>query len=258
MRARSRRYRNLCSERWRRCVAAWPWARHMFSQDRILGCLRCKRCRSWHACATGTPAWLAAARMQATAANRAYCQKSSVCRQETSSSKSGSVPPWTAAAASTAYWIFLQSRLRKAHSARNRSRSPSKRSGQPGWPRTSPARPQQCRGTPRRGKCCSPGAELQARSPARRRHRRGRACRAGHGERRQRHQRSAVSWQAYPDTKARPPTASHGRPADRRRDSPVRKRRYSAPPPARPSRRFLASSTTCVNRRSVLSGVKID
>ena len=58
-------------------------------------------------------------------ANRAYCQKSSVCHQETSSSKSGSVPPWTAAAASTAYWNFLLSRPRKAYSGRNRSRSPS-------------------------------------------------------------------------------------------------------------------------------------
>jgi hypothetical protein len=143
----------------------------------------------------------------------------------------------------------LLSRPRKAHSGRNRSRSPSKRSGSA---RLAPHQSSASAAMPRNtspGKCCSPGAELQARSPARRRHRRGRACRAGHGERRQRHQRSAVSGQAYPDTKARPPTASHGRPADRRRDSPVRKRRYSALPPARPSRRFLASSTTCVNRR---------
>jgi len=44
--------------------------------------------RSWHAWRTGTPARLAAARMQATAANRAYGHKSSVCHQETSSSRS--------------------------------------------------------------------------------------------------------------------------------------------------------------------------
>jgi hypothetical protein len=37
---------------------------------------------------TGTPARLAVARMWATAANRAYCQKSSVCHQATSSSRS--------------------------------------------------------------------------------------------------------------------------------------------------------------------------
>jgi hypothetical protein len=36
--------------------------------------------RSWHAWRTGTPARLAAARMQATAAYMAYCQKSSVCQ----------------------------------------------------------------------------------------------------------------------------------------------------------------------------------
>src|SRR5690348_14670044 len=43
-----------------------------------------RRARSWHAWRTGKPARLAAARMQATAANRAYCQKSSVCHQATS------------------------------------------------------------------------------------------------------------------------------------------------------------------------------
>jgi len=62
--------------------------------------------RSWHAWRTGTPARLAA-RMQATAANRAYCQKSSACHQATSSSRSDSVPPWRAAAASTAYWSLV-------------------------------------------------------------------------------------------------------------------------------------------------------
>ena len=46
-----------------------------------------------------TPARPAAARMQATAAYMAYCQKSSDCHEATSSSRSGSVPPWTAAAA---------------------------------------------------------------------------------------------------------------------------------------------------------------
>jgi hypothetical protein len=41
----------------------------------------------------GTPPRPAAARMKATAAYRAYCQKSSACHQATSSSRSGSVPP---------------------------------------------------------------------------------------------------------------------------------------------------------------------
>jgi hypothetical protein len=38
---------------------------------------------------------------------RAYCQKSSFCHQATSSSRSGSVPPWRVAAASTANWSFF-------------------------------------------------------------------------------------------------------------------------------------------------------
>jgi hypothetical protein len=49
--------------------------------------------------------------------------------QATSSSRSGSVPPWRAAAASAAYWSLLFCRPRKVHSGRNRSRSPSKGSG---------------------------------------------------------------------------------------------------------------------------------
>jgi hypothetical protein len=73
---------------------------------------------------TGTPTRLAAARMQATAANSAYCQKSPACHQATSSSRSGSVPPCRAAAASTAYWNFEFCRPRKARSGKNRSRSP--------------------------------------------------------------------------------------------------------------------------------------
>lgn len=47
--------------------------------------------RSWHAWRTGTPVLLAAARMQPVTAYGAYCQKSSVCHQATSSSRSGSV-----------------------------------------------------------------------------------------------------------------------------------------------------------------------
>jgi hypothetical protein len=45
--------------------------------------------------------------MWATSANRAYCHKSPVCHQETSSTRSGSVPPCRAAAASTAYWSLV-------------------------------------------------------------------------------------------------------------------------------------------------------
>src|SRR5260370_10673287 len=48
--------------------------------------------RSWHAWCTGTPAPLAAARMQTTAAYTAHCQKSAVVHEATSSGTSGSVP----------------------------------------------------------------------------------------------------------------------------------------------------------------------
>ena len=49
--------------------------------------------------------------------------------QATSSSRSGSVPPWRATAASTAYWSLWFRRPRKVGSGRNRSRSPSRGSG---------------------------------------------------------------------------------------------------------------------------------
>jgi len=139
--------------------------------------------RSWHAWRTGTPARLAAARMQATAANRTYCQKSSVCHQATSSSRSSSVPPRRAAAASTTYWNIVFCRPRKVHSGRNRSCSPSRGSGSAWLARASPARRRRRGGTPRRGRCCLVGAGAQARSPARRGQRRGRALRAGHAGR---------------------------------------------------------------------------
>jgi hypothetical protein len=58
-----------------------------------------------------------------------YCQKSSACHEAASSSRSGSVPPWTLAAARTAYWNFAFCRPRKEASGRNRSRSPSRGSG---------------------------------------------------------------------------------------------------------------------------------
>ena len=91
--------------------------------------------RSWHAWRTGTPAGLAAARMQATAANRASCHKSPACHPAASSSRSGPVPPGKAAAASTAYWSLAFGRPRKVHPGRNRSRRPCQ--GQ----RVSPAGP---------------------------------------------------------------------------------------------------------------------
>jgi hypothetical protein len=51
---------------------------------------------------------------------------------------------------------------------------------QPGWPRTTPARPQQDAGTPRQGRCRFAGAGAQDRSAPQRCQRRGRARRAGH------------------------------------------------------------------------------
>jgi len=49
--------------------------------------------------------------------------------QATSSSRSGSVPPRSAVATRTAYWSFLFCRPRNVHSARNRSRIPSRARG---------------------------------------------------------------------------------------------------------------------------------
>ena len=114
--------------------------------------------RSWRAWPTGTPARLAAARMQATAANRAYCQKSSVCQQATSSSRSGSVPAWRAAAASAGSGSSCfpgRGRCTREGAARV---VPPGAAGRPGWPRTSSARPRRGAGTPRRGRCYPAGA----------------------------------------------------------------------------------------------------
>ncbi len=141
------------------------------------------------------------------ATNKAYCQKSSVCHQATSSSRSGSVSPWRAAAASTAYRSLLfagHGMCTRAGTARG---VPPRTAGPPGWPRTSPARPRPGEGTPRRERCCPAGAAAQARSPARRCQHRGRARRAGHGGRPRCPRRPAASWQAYPDGRAEPPIA---------------------------------------------------
>jgi hypothetical protein len=67
-----------------------------------------------------------------------------------------------------------------------------------GWPRTSPARPRRRGGTPRRGRCCPAGAAAQARSPAPRRQRRGRARRAGPGGQSQRPRGSALPGRHIP------------------------------------------------------------
>ena len=69
---------------------------------------------------------------QPTAANRADCQKWSVCHQGTSSSRSGSVPPWRAAAVSTAYCSLVFCRARKVRSRRNRSRNPDRSAAEGG------------------------------------------------------------------------------------------------------------------------------
>ena len=101
---------------------------------------------------------------------------------------------------------------------------PPRAAGRPGWPRTSSARPRRGGGTPRRGRYCPAGAGAQARSPARRGQRRGRARRAGPGGRSCCPQGPAASWQAYPDGRAEPPIAGRpyqqmpvGRAAQRRR-----------------------------------------
>ena len=184
--------------------------------------------KSWHACRTGTPARLAAARMQATAANSAYCHKSSVCHQATSSSRSGSVPPGgllRPARRTGASCFAGRGRFARAGTARA---VPPTAAGQPGWPRTSPARPRRRGGTPRRGTCCPAGAAAQARSPARRCQRRGRARRAGPDGRSCCPREWAASWQAYHDGRAEPPIA--GRPFQRISAAA----RYSAAtPPAR-------------------------
>jgi hypothetical protein len=129
--------------------------------------------------------------------------------------------------ASTAYWSFVFCLPRKVVSGRNRSLSPSNGSGSarlaPHQFSASAAR----RGTPRRGRCCHPGAEAQARSPARRSQRRGRARRAGHDGRSCCPQGSAASWQEYHDGRAEPPIA--GRPFQQ---MPVG-RCSAATPPAR-------------------------
>ena len=158
--------------------------------------------RSWRAWPTGTPARLAAARMSATAANRAYCQKSSVCQQATSSSRSGSVPAWRAAAASAGSGPSCfpgRGRCTREGAARV---VPPGAAGRPGWPRTGSARPRRGAGTPRRGRCYPAGAGAQARSPARRCQRRGRARRAGHGGRSRCPGGRAGSWQAYTGVRA--------------------------------------------------------
>ena len=137
--------------------------------------------RSWHAWRTGTPARVAAARMWATAANSAYCQKSPVCHQATSSSRSG--PAIEGCCSQHCVLELLVCRPRKVHSRRNCSRSPSKATGSARLALTSRVRQHPGGGIPRRGRCCFAGAGARARSPARGCQRRGRARQAGRGGR---------------------------------------------------------------------------
>ena len=105
--------------------------------------------RSWHVWRTGASARLAAARMYATAANRAYCQKSSACHQATSSSRSGSVPPGglLRPARPGAWCSACRGTCTRARTVRV---VPPTVAGQPGWPCTSSACPRRGGGTPRR------------------------------------------------------------------------------------------------------------
>jgi hypothetical protein len=163
-----------------------------------------RRARSWHAWRTGTPARLAAARMKATAANRAYCQKSSVCHQATSSSRSGSVPPWRAAAPALRSGTSCSPAHGRCTRAGTARVVPPRAAGRLGWLRTSSARPRRRGGTPRRERCCLAGAGARACSPARRCQRRGQARQAGHGGRPQCPREWAASWQAYTDGRTEP------------------------------------------------------
>ena len=115
--------------------------------------------KSRHAWRTGTPTRLAAARTYAAAANRAYCQRSSVRHRAASSSRSrvrsrraGLLRPAPRTGASRS-----GGRGRRARAGTARAVPPGP-AGRPGWPRTSPARPRRRGGTPRRGRCCLAGA----------------------------------------------------------------------------------------------------
>ena len=129
------------------------------------------------------------------------------CHQATSSSRSGSVPPWRAAAASTAYWSLLFCRPRKVHSGKNRSRSPSRGSGSarlaPHQFSASAARRRNTspgkvlsRGCSGASSLTSPEMSASRASPA---SRIWRAVTASSG--------TGASWQAYPDGRAEPPIA---------------------------------------------------
>ena len=105
----------------------------------------------------------------------------------------------------TGAWCFAgHGRCTRAGTARV---VPPREAGRPGWSRTSPARPRQGGGAPRRGRCCPAGAAAQARSPARRPQRRAPARRAPRGGRSRCPQGQAASWQAYHHGRAEPPIA---------------------------------------------------
>ena len=178
--------------------------------------------RPWHAWRTGTPARRAAARMQATAANKAHCHKSSACRQATSSSRSGSVPPRKAAATSTAHWTLVFPGRRRRPRAGTARVVPPGAAGRPGWP----APIQRAGGEVEEhlaGEGIVAGARPQARSPARRRQRHGRARRAGPGGR-SRHPRGIGRFLAGISPR-------QGRSTDRRAALPEAARHFGRPVP---------------------------
>ena len=137
----------------------------------------------------------------------ACCQNSSACHEATSSSRSGSVPPWTAAAASTAYWSIAFCRPRKVHPGSNPSRSPSRGGGSAGLAlHHSSASPARRRNTSP-GNVSLRGAGMQARPAPRRCQRRGRARRAACDARSSRPQPSAASCRACHDGRPEPSIA---------------------------------------------------
>jgi hypothetical protein len=163
--------------------------------------------RSWHAWRTGTPARPGAGgcrrppRTGRTATSRRPATRPPHQAGPVQSRHGGPLRP----APRTGAWCSAgRGRCTRAGTARV---DPPRPAGRPGWPRTSPARPRLGGGTPPRGRSYPADAAAQARSPARRRQRRGRARRAGHGGRSRCPRGSAASWQAHTDGRAEPPIA---------------------------------------------------